>query len=316
MSGGGLQQEQEVPQEGAEAGDGVLAVDGLLSGTGDADGVADHEELVAPVVVGRVHLAGGGTELAGGLDGAGGVAHHEGGVVGLQHVGVLGEELGQDVVALVAVHGDQLGVLESDRGECREDEPVGELGLGGRRLLVLAGVGADQLVLVEAHGAVTDGQQDLSDVVGVDLLCDGEPAKLPVGDAAGDDHRVDPLRGVDRGVDERPVDGVHGVGAGQPVGTDLVGVGADQLLGERCVVLERLARRGHADQFLERLHGGSVRKRVAEGLRDLDQDSVADRADQPGVFVDLAEVVATEVHEFPLLGDVIVCLNVRFEKLY
>lgn len=309
-SGGGfgvLQEDLEVPQELADAADRVLGLPGGLAVDADQEGVGRDEQLAAAVVVRLVDLAGGGAELAGGLDGAGRVADDEGLVVGLQELRELPEERVQDLRRIAAFDGDDTDDTEAGGLERGCDELLHVL-----RFERPAVVGRDEVVhlsvLAGVHGAVAHRQQNLTDVAGLDLLGAGQSTLHPVGYTAREDERVDLLRGGHRGVAERSVEGGHGVGALQPVGADVEGALAEVLAGLRDVVLERLVR-GHLVDDLSQGLGGELRgDGQSEGLDDLAQDAVVfsgltDGVEQVGLFLDRREAVATEVHDGIPSGD-------------
>ena len=298
-----VQEDLEVAQELAEAADGVLRLAGRLVVERHREAVALEEQLAAAVVVGRVDLATRGTELAGGLDGVGCVADDQRLVLRVEEVQVLVEELGQDLAGVAALHRDQTDGAEAGVHEHGLDEPEGELRLGGQ-LPVLVGVGADQLVLAGGHGAVAHRQEDPADGVGVDLQGERQAAEHPVGGTAGPHERLELLGRGDRGVDERATaDGAHDAGAVEPGHAAAEGVLAEELLGVGDVVAQRLVRSRDADHLAQRVGGRDVREFVAERLRNLRENTIAEAVEQRWVLLDLVQAVATEVHDLgSLLG--------------
>lgn len=297
---GVLQEDLQAPQDLSDPGERVLGLPDGLAFDADLDGVAEHEQLAAVVVVRLVEVAGGETELAGGLDRVRRVADDQRVVVGVQELAVLVEELLQDVGGVTALDGDQLRPCEAGGRERGLDEPVDERRLGGQPP-ALVGERADQLVLGDAHDTVAHRQEDLSDGVGVDPLGERQTPEHPVGDAAREDERVDLLRYGHGGVAERPAERGHGAGALQPVGADLERVLAEVLEGMDDVVLERLVRSHLAGDFAQELGRELVGDRQAEGLDDLCQDAavlaLTDGEEQVGVVPHGVQAVAAEVHD-------------------
>lgn len=299
---GVLQEDREVPQELADAADRVLGLPGGLAVDADREGVAHHEQLAAAGVVRVAGPAGGETELAGGLDRVGCVAHDERLVLGLQEVGVHAEQLGEDLGTAAAVDGDQLDALEADGHEGLDDEAVGVRRLGGKAL-VLTRVGADQLVLGGGHGARAHGQQDAADGLGVEAEGELHTAQHPVGHAARPHDRVDLLRCGHRGVAERPVERGHGAGALQPRRGELERVRSQLLLGELDVVLERLVGRDAVDHGAQGGGGRDGREFELELGGDLGEYFTTQGVDDRRVLLYGLEAVAAETHDgFPFVG--------------